>query len=160
MASAADRENARRELRRLTEAYTALTEKGFAVDLRKETAAWHAAVLSLGAHEAYKLMSELLCSAYARRYGREYLFTEKCVAFEIDFHAEAYFWTQGLAGHVRHPSTLLFSREELMRHCRVIDISVDDVNKPRQRLMFGYEEGVRPCYRNTEQDPFDRGGRL
>ena len=153
-------ERARRELHRLTEAYTILTEKGFAVDLRKETAAWHAAVLSLGAKAGYRLMSELLCAAYARRFGREYLFTEECLAFEIAYHAEAYFWTQGLAGHTRHLSTLLFSREELVRHCRMIDISVDDVRNPRQRLMFGYERGVRPCWRNTEQDPFDRGRAL
>lgn len=155
-----EKEKAFGELLRLTAACTEITEKGFAVDLRGDTEAWHNAVLALGARESFRLMSELLCGAYARRYGHEYLFSENCVAFEIAYHANAYFWSQRLKGHARHVTTLLFNREELARHCEVIDISTDDVASLRQRLMFGYAGGVRERLRGTQEDPFDRSSLL
>lgn len=144
------------ELAELTERCSVLSEKGFAVDLRTETERWHRAVRTLGAKKAYALMSRTLCTLYERRFGKAFLFSERTLAFELAYHAEAYFWTQGLDGHARHLSTLLFKREELARHCEVIDISTDDVDSFKQRTMFSYARGVRPCYRNTETDPFDR----
>ena len=152
--------SAAEELRALTLRHSEVFEKGFAVDLRRETARWHEAVRALGAKRAYALMSETLCARYAERFGREFLFSQDCVAFEIAYHAEAYFRTQGFSGHARHLTTLLFDRAALARHCEVIDVSVDDVSSFRQRLMFGYARGVRPCYRNTERDPFDRSAPL
>ena len=101
-------------------------------------------------------MGEELCALYEERFGREHLFSSACLRFEIAYHADAYFWSLGVRGFLRHPTTLLFSREELKRHCEVIDISTDDVLRRRQRLMFGYARGVRAQYRNTEADPFNR----
>lgn len=140
----------------LTEKHSAITEKGFAVDLRGDTAQWRRAIAALGRRRAYRLMSERLCTLYERRFARPFLFDEACVAFELAYHAEAYFWTQGLGGR-RHVSTLLFPRGELARHCEVVDISTDDVAVTKQRLMFGYAAGVRRCWRGTERDPFVRG---
>ena len=139
----------------LTEKYGEINEKGFAVDLRAETDAWKRAVAAVGPRRAYRLMSEQLCAAYERRFGRPFLFSEECVAFELAYHAEAYFWALGYGGK-RHISTLLFSREALARHCEVIDISTDDVAIPKQRLMFSYAAGIRPRYRGTDADPFRR----
>lgn len=135
---------------------TQISEKGFAVDLRAETALWHALIAAVGRREAYRLAAALLCEEYQRRYGRAFLFSEACVAFEIAYHADAYFWTQGFGHHGRHLTTLLFERRKLARHCEVIDISTDDIAVTKQRLMFGYAAGVRPCYRKTELDPFER----
>lgn len=135
---------------------TAISEKGFAVDLRGETARWQALVADLGRKEAYRLAAATLCEAYERRYGRAFLFSEACVAFEIAYHADAYFWTRGFRHPGRHLTTLLFERQKLARHCEVIDISTDDIAVTKQRLMFGYAAGVRPCYRKTERDPFER----
>ena len=148
------------ELKELTERHSEVFEKGFAVDLREETGRWHRAVRALGAKRAYALMSRTLCSLYERRFGKSFLFSERCLAFELGYHAEAYFWTQGFGGHFRHLTTLLFGREELARHCEVVDISTDDVESFRQRTMFAYARGVRPCYRNTAADPFDRSSLL
>ena len=148
---------AEEELRGLTLRHTTLSEKGFAVDLREETDRWHEAIRALGASRAYALMSEELCALYESRYDREYLFSEQCLAFELAYHAEAYFRVRGLPGHARHLTTLLFTPRELERHCEVVDISTDDVRSLRQSVMFRYAAGVRPCYRNTKEDPFDRG---
>lgn len=152
-----DHQAAEAELRELTERHTEISEKGFAVDLSRETARWSAAVRALGAKQAYSLMSRTLCDLYERRFGKAFLFSARCVAFEIAYHAEAYFWTRGFSGHARHLTTLLFKRWELARHCEVVDISTDDVVSRRQRLMFGYARGVRPLYRGTAEDPFERG---
>lgn len=147
------------QMRRLAELClrcTEISEKGFAVDLRKQTQQWQALVSALGRRQAYRLMSRTLCEAYRQRFGREFLFSESCVAFELAYHADAYFWTQGFRHPGRHLTTLLFAREELARHCEVIDISTDDVAVFKQSAMFGYAAGVRPCYRKTPQDPFER----
>ena len=152
-----DHQTAETELCELTERHTDISEKGFAVDLRGETARWSAAVRALGAKDAYALMSRTLCELYERSFGKEFLFSARCVAFEIAYHAEAYFWTRGFPGHARHLTTLLFKRWELAKHCEVVDISTDDVASRRQRLMFGYARGVRPLYRGTAEDPFERG---
>lgn len=147
-------EAAQAELRRLCETYTETRETGFAVDLRRETDHWYRAVSALGRREAYRLISSFLCEDYLRRYGRPFLFCEECVAFEIAYHADAYFWARALAHHGRHITTLLFAREKLLSHCEVVDISVADTASFRQRAMFDYAAGVRDCYRNTPADPF------
>lgn len=151
------KEEARQTLLRLTEEHTRLSETGFAIDLRQETEEWACAVRTLGRHEAYRTMSAFLCARYRESFGREYLFSEKCVAFEIAYHADAYFWALRPGRSARHITTLLFRRDELLRHCEVIDISTEDVSVFRQRMMFSYAAGVRPCYRGTPGDPFGKG---
>ena len=143
------------ELAELTLRASAISESGFAVDLRKETQSWRRLVRSLGRKRAYRLMAETLCEQYRRQFGREFLFSVPCVAFEIGYHADAYFWTRG-GWPTRHVSTLLFRRSVLARHCEVVDISTEDLGLWKQRLMFGYAAGVRACYRRTAADPFER----
>ncbi|MBQ3481848.1 MAG: hypothetical protein IJH48_05865 [Oscillospiraceae bacterium] len=148
---------ARAALGRLVKRNSRMTWQGFAIDLRGETKRWDRAIRTLGAARAYRLMSAALCKAYRRRYGRDFLFTERCVAKEIAYHANAYFWTQGYAGYMRHLTTLLFDRRALEKHCGVVDVFTYDTGDARQRLMFGYVRGVRRRYRNTAADPFVRG---
>ena len=142
-------------LEELTEQNTDIREDGFSIRLDKRAGDWDAAIRAAGRHSAYQRMAEQLCRLYQERFHREFLFTEKCMAFEIRFHADAYFAVTA-GGYPRHPSTLLFSRDSLISHCKEIDISENDVQSLKQRLMFGYRRGVRPCYRGTERDPFRR----
>ncbi len=139
----------------LTELCTEIREDGFSIRLDERAAEWDKAIRSLGRRRAYDRMAALLCALYREKFKRDFLFTEKCMSFEIRYHADAYFAVT-LGGYPRHISTLLFSRAALISHCREIDISVDDVESLRQRLMFRYRSGVRRCYRRTEQDPFRR----
>ena len=135
--------------------FAEITEAGFAIRLDQAQKEWDAAIRAAGRKEAYRRMAEWLCRAYQERFGREYLFTEKCVAFEIQFHADAYF-SVTVGGYPRHVGTLPFSGEALISHCRVIDISTEDVKSLKQRLMFGYRRGIRKCWRGTPRDPFRR----
>lgn len=146
----------RRELDDLLARFASVNEKGFAIELETEAPRWDAALKRAGLHRGYRHMAQWLDQAYRTRFGRPYVFTENCVAYEIEYHADAYFWAAGYRGYRRNVTSLLFSKEDLISHCRVIDISTDDVAVRRQRLMFRYRRGVRREYRNTPLDPFDR----
>ena len=148
---------ARARLRRLLKRDGRMNVNGFSVDLRRDTKRWDRAIRALGPARAYRFMSDTLCKSYRRRYGKDFLFSERCVAFEIAYHANAYFWTQGFGGYARHLTTLLFDRKSLSRHCGVVDVFSYDTKDLKQRLMFGYARGVRRRYRNTAEDPFRRG---
>ena len=146
----------RMEMDGLLKTHVKMDEKGFAIELDGAAERWDACLKRLGLHSGYRLMAERLAEAYHETYGKPYLFTEDCMAYEIEYHADAYFWASGYRGYRRNVTSLLFSRDELISHCRVIDVSTDDVTSFRQRAMFRYRKGVRPEYRNTAADPFDR----
>lgn len=137
----------------LTEKHTDITENGFSIHLDAERELWDAAIRAAGRRSAYRQMAEQLCRMYRERFGREFLFTERCMAFEIQFHADAYLAVT-VGGYPRHVGTLPFSRDALIEHCCSIEIDVEDVKSLRQRLMFRYRQGIRPCYKGTEADPF------
>lgn len=132
--------------------------EGFSVDLTRAPADWDRCLSGLGLRQAYRIMSAHLCRRYREQFGKDFLFGEGCVAYELRYHVNAYLWARGFPGYLRHVSTWLFSREDLIGHCREVDISVEDVASLRQRLMFRYRDGVRGCYRGTEADPFLRKG--
>lgn len=146
-----------KELSALLGESTTFFDTGFSIDLKAAPERWHRCVSALGLRRSCDLMAEELCREYAARYGREFLFSAKCVSFEIRYHLAAYLWAAGYPGYRRNITTYLFSREKLIRHCQEIDISVSDVVSRKQRVMFGYKKGVRPVYRNTPADPFRRG---
>ncbi|MBQ6117572.1 MAG: hypothetical protein IJL08_09685 [Oscillospiraceae bacterium] len=140
----------------LLEKYASISENGFAIDLASAAAEWNAWMTSVGVRKACAIMSDQLCERYRQLYGREFLFSNNCVAYEIEYHVDGFMYAQGFKGYRRNVTTLLFSRKKLIAHCRVIDISTDDVNSWKQKTMFSYRPGVRQIYRNTDKDPFDR----
>ena len=142
-------------LEELCRAYTKIPEDGFCIDLVPAAEDWAKAILAVGRKKAYREMADCLCRMYREKYGREFLFTEACMAFEIQYHADAYFAMER-GGFPRHISTLAFSRSRLVEHCREINISELDMESLRQRVVFRYRSGIRDCYRGTEKDPFRR----
>ncbi|MBR6430708.1 MAG: hypothetical protein IKS27_05805 [Oscillospiraceae bacterium] len=143
-------------LTELLDGHVTMTGKGFAIDLAAAPQAWDECLKTLGAKRGYAAAAEMLNVRYREAEGRDYLFTDRCLAFEIAYHANAFFRAVGIPGYRRHVTTLLFSREALIEHCKVVDISTDDISVPRQRIMFRYRSGVRPAFRGTDADPFDR----
>lgn len=141
--------NAEQDLNALLEKYTTFRKTGFSVDLTGDPKAWDACIRKLGQPKAYELMSAWLCAQYKERYGREYLFDDPCVAFELEYHIAAYLWALGYVGYSRHITTLLFSREQLIQHCESVDISVRDIKDAKQRIIFGYDSGIRPSCREA-----------
>ena len=138
----------------LLERHTRITADGFSVDIGSDHEAWDECIKSLGVHKAYRIMADRLCEIYSERYGEEFLFSNECVAYELEYHVDAYMTMQGYSGYTRNITTMLFGREELIEHCKEVDISVRDVDNKKQRLMFGYRRGIRDCYKGTDKDPF------
>lgn len=142
----------RRELKHLALENTRFTGSGFSLDLGEDPSRWDALLRRLG-EESYDLLARELCREYRRLRGREFLFSESCVAWELKYHITAYLWARGYSWR-RHITTWLLPRRLLIRHCRSVDISAADARNPAQRLMFGYQKGVRKQYRGTRYDPF------
>ena len=146
----------KRRLRSLVDRSTSMTPQGFSVDLQAHPKKWNKYLKALGVRRASALMADRLCRRYKAAYGREYLFDERCVARETAYHVNAYMWAKRFPGYYRNITTMLFSRNSLIRHCKEVDISTDDIDKLKQTLMFRYKNGIRKIYRRTPEDPFRR----
>ena len=116
---------------------------GFSLDLTAAPARWDAVIRTLGRETAYSRLAALLCEEFRRRSGRDFLFSDACVAFELGYHIDAYLWTQGYPGYPRHITTRLFTKAALDRHCSTVDISEKDLHNLKQRVVFGYKNGLR-----------------
>lgn len=143
-----------RALYALLQKHTILTREGFSINLAADPDGWNRAIQLLSRRKAYYLMAERLCELYRSQFGEEYLFSTDCIAFEIAFHADAFFSVMGFPGYRRHIATMLFQKDSLIRHCKEVDISVQDVSVLKQRMMFRYRKGIRECYKHTSRDPF------
>ena len=148
--------NAERKLIRLLDRYAEIRPDGFRINLAAAHAQWDRCLKQLGLHYAYARMAAYLCHTYLKRFGEPFLFSEDCVAWEIQYHVDAYMAARGYRHYSRNATTLLYSKAALISHCREVDISVDDMNDWKQRTMFRYRSGIRDCYKNTPRDPFRR----
>ena len=147
-------EEERRKLRTLLDTYTTMDEFGFSIDIDSEDDAWNNCIISIGVQESYDYMSDYLRQKYNDTYGKEFLFSNKCVSYEIEYHVDAYMCMKGYNGYHRNITTYLYSKDSLIEHCKSVDISTKDVKNFKQRIMFGYYSGIRDCYKYTADDPY------
>ena len=132
---------------------TEILPEGFRIDLSKDPAGWAALCRETGSKPLCAFLSEALSEAYKARFSEAFLFSERCMTFEIKYHLNAYLCVKGLR-YMRHVSTLLFPKPVLDRACRSIEIDTTDVYKLSQRLAFRYFFGIRREYRRTDRDPY------
>lgn len=147
-------EEAKENLSALLDEYTTITETGFSISIETETKKWDEYIKQIGIKDAYTYMGEYLCQMYYDVYGEEFLFSEECVAYEIEYHVDAYMGAKGYSGYTRNVTTYMFSDDYLIEHCKTIDISTKDVYNTKQAIMFNYKSGIRSCYWYTEKDPY------
>ena len=140
-------------LEELVKKYGTVKPDGIALDLSKDPARWDRVIRDLGRKQAYAHIGKSLCREYRRQNGRDFLFTEECVAYEIGWHINAYLWTQGFKGYPRHVLTYAFSKEALDRHCRTVEVDEKDLHDLRQRLVFHYKKGLRKSRSAAEVRP-------
>lgn len=143
-------------LKSLIKRNSTVMKDGFCVRFDRDTDAWDHCRCLLGRKLFYNTIAEELCRRYQNLYRKQFLFSEKCVSFELRYHVEAYLWAIGRSHCLRHVSTLLFTREALISHCRSVEIDINDTENLKQRVMFRYRSGIRACYRKTDMDPFRR----
>ncbi len=127
--------------------------EGFAVDLSLNPSLWSWFVKSAGGRSFCDAVAEWLCAEFRKQYGSSFLFSESCVSHELRYHLYAYLWTQGLK-RLRPLSTMLFSRDRLVRSCHSVEIDVNDAYAWKQRIIFRYFFGIRKEYRRTPYDPY------
>jgi len=140
----------------LLEKYTSIEEDGIIIDIKTEVDEWDKAIKRMGVKKAYMFMAEYVCGKYKDLYGKDFLFTESCVAYEIEYHVDAYMRIKGKSGYSSHFTTWFMPKDDIDVSCSSVDIFTTDVNSFAQSMMFGYRNGVRKQYRNTEEDPFFR----
>ncbi len=132
---------------------TEVLREGFRVDLSEQTDEWAALSAHLGSNRLCAFCAEALSLAYRKRFGEPFLFSERCMTFELKYHLNAYLCVKGYR-RLRHVSTLLFRKPTIERKCRTVEIDTDDVYRRSQRLAFRYFFGIRKVYRQTARDPY------
>lgn len=104
------------------------------------------AVNLLGMGRATELMAEAALGVYKDTVGEAYLLPQKTVAYEIQYHVEAYFYAVGKKEYFwkRHLTTWAFPKKVLERRCEVIDIYYSGKKYPIwtsnfwEAILFGY----------------------
>lgn len=139
---------------------TEVLAEGFRIALFVDPEGWAELSCAVGARRLCAYAAGWLCAAYERQFGEPFLFSERCMTFELLYHLRAYLWVRGLC-RVRHVTTLLFPRRTIKRTCRSVEIDRNDVYRLSQRIAFRYFFGIRGMYRRTEKDPYAKriGGR-
>lgn len=141
--------------------FLSVREDGIALDLSKCPEAWDAAIRPLGRKTAYARLADFVCAAYREQTGRDFFFTQACVAGELGYHLDAYLRVRGFPGYPLHPTTLLLSKQAVEAHCKTVEIDRKDLDDFRQRLIFRYRKGLRkPQEANPpeEADPSEKSG--
>ncbi len=151
-----DAEGAIAELHRLLDAHTRYVPAGFSIDLGHDTEDWHRAIRTIGVKTACRYMAEHVCREYERRFGKAFLFSDACVAYEIKYHLDAYMVICGYGGYHRNMAAAILPGPLGTSRCKEIDISAGDARDLKQRIVFHYKKGIRDCYRGTKDDPFRR----
>ena len=127
--------------------------EGFRIDLSERTDAWAALTRALGSKRLCAFVAEMLKSAYRKRFSETFLFSARCMTFELRYHLNAYLCVRGYRKS-RHVSTLLFPASLIERKCRSVEIDKTDVYRLTQRIAFHYFCGIDRAYRRTARDPY------
>lgn len=143
-------ETGKRELEKLVVQHTRENTKVRACYLGIGLGSWseelYEAVEALGMSRATALMAEGALGVYKEKVGEAYLLLQKTVAYEIQYHVEAYFYAIGKKEYFwkRHITTWAFPKKMLERRCEVIDIYYNGKQYPIwtsnfwEALLFGY----------------------
>lgn len=89
---------------------------------------------------------------------RAFLFSDECVANEIEQHCLGYWWGKDKIKFLDSSVILAigvgFNKNKIIKHCEKIDIFEQDVCKMRDAIVFGYYLGIRDEYLYTMNDPY------
>ena len=141
--------NAKKLLLRCTE----VLPEGFRVDLSVDPDGWAALSRALGSRRLCAFVAETLKTAYRKRFSEAFLFSVRCMTFELMYHLNAYLCVKGYR-RTRHVTTLLFQKDFIARKCYSVEIDKNDVYRLSQRMMFRYFFGIDRIFRRTARDPY------
>ena len=132
---------------------TEVLPEGFRVDLSADPDGWAEMTRALGSKRLCAFVAETLSDAYRTQFRTPFLFSVRCMTFELKYHLNAYLCVKGLR-RTRHVTTLLFPKDLIERKCRSIEIDTNDVYRLTQRMAFRYYFGIDRVFRRTARDPY------
>ena len=132
---------------------TEVLPEGFRVDLSADPDRWAAFVRAFGSKRLCTFVAERLKSMYKKQFSEAFLFSVRCMTFELMYHLNAYLCVKGYR-RTRHVTTLLLKKAVIERKCFSIEIDTGDVYRLSQRMMFRYFFGIDKIFRRTARDPY------
>lgn len=144
-----EKKSAKKLLLRCTE----VLPEGFRVDLSADPDGWAEFTRALGSKRLCAFAAETLKGMYREQFSETFLFSARCMTFELRYHLNAYLCVKGYRKS-RHVTTLLFRPALIERKCRSVEIDTNDVYRLTQRIAFRYFFGIDKEYRRTDRDPY------
>ena len=143
------------QLKAQTRRNTRTNRNGFQVNIAAFEDTMEAAIKLLGLAKVSEIIGLTALEQYKRQQGREFLFSDGCVIYEVDWHIRGYRAAQGTGdpGEKRLLQNF-YSNANLIDRCGRIDIFSTDADRASQEFVFNYINGIRDCYYNTASDPY------
>ena len=138
------------------------TNDSISIDLSTTGEAFRFAIDTIGIDNVSNLVAIEACAKFKSSVGRDIIFTEKCVAYEIQEHIEAYLWS---TGERALPNLISIGFMVIKRSCdpnnvylATVDINIHEADATTdilQAVMFNYYHGIREEYQYlTGFDPY------
>ena len=115
---------------------------------------------------AFGLITINLRNLFVETFGRQFLFSEKCIANEIYAHFVGFMWSirrKGynlpyyMLGYCLYHKKFKISdmRNQIYYACKEADIYEKDVyDNPGEAKVYDYYNGINDVYKNTNKDPY------
>ena len=115
---------------------------------------------------AFGLITINLRNLFVETFGRQFLFSEKCIANEIYAHFVGFMWSirrKGynlpyyMLGYCLYHKKFKISdmRNQIYYACKEADIYEKDVyDNPDEAKVYDYYNGINNVYKNTNKDPY------
>ena len=115
---------------------------------------------------AFGLITINLRNLFVETFGRQFLFSEKCIANEIYAHFVGFMWSirrKGynlpyyMLGYCLYHKKFKISdmRNQIYYACKEADIYEKDVyDNPDEAKVYDYYNGINDVYKNTNKDPY------
>ncbi len=115
---------------------------------------------------AFGLITINLRNLFVETFGRQFLFSEKCIANEIYAHFVGFMWSirrKGynlpyyMLGYCLYHKNFKISdmRNQIYYACKEADIYEKDVyDNPGEAKVYDYYNGINDVYKNTNKDPY------
>ena len=139
------------ELKRLAQQYTTVKTYYIGIDFEPWADFLYYAIDILGMDTVTNIMADVACYEYQKTMCHRFPLTNSCVAYEIEYHIDGYFFAIGKNNYFfkRNITTWLFPKEKLIKHCSSADIYFLDIYDPYSQIgcyesiFFGYRNSIR-----------------
>ena len=142
-----------------------ISEGTISIDMTQEADLIFELLQYASLHDISFVIAVACCNKYYDTYGEEFLLSDMCVAYEIEEHIAAYYWSTGKKAlpnllAVGYGAYQIVKRGSYIEGSvydatRTIDMRESDVAPGNmQAVVFGYMYGIRKKYIGSSRDPW------